>query len=385
MSMWIDPANIAFYLVERRLLSLASVVAGDFVVVDQSSRNRNLKVIRHRSPGFFVKQAARFSPELTRSLAREAACYRLAAARRGFAGIAGIAGDAAMGGAGALVPRCHLFDPVNMILVLELLPNAESLWEHHLSVGSFPVEIALLQGSVLGAFHRQGEVAAADLAEPEVFDRRLPWILSIHETNPKYLGQMSLGSSQLLQILRDHPELPAALDEVKRCWVYRTVIHGDVKWENLVLTRSAAGEAPELRVIDWEMADIGDPCWDAGAVFQAYLSFWVFSLPLAAGVSVAEAAEGAPFTLSQMPPALAAFWSSYAAARRLPATESQAQLVRSMTCAAARMIQTAYEGIQRTPRITPQALCQLQMSMNILRDPAAAVRDFVGIDAGAGA
>ena len=29
--------------------------------------------------------------------------------------------------------------------------------------------------------------------------------------------------------------------------------------------------------------------------------------------------------------------------------------------------------------ITPQALCQLQMSMNILRDPAVAVRQMVGL------
>jgi len=43
------------------------------------------------------------------------------------------------------------------------------------------------------------------------------------------------------------------------------------------------------------------------------------------------------------------------------------------------MVQTAYEGIQQSPQITPQALCQLQMSMNILRDPAAAVGQMVGL------
>jgi aminoglycoside phosphotransferase (APT) family kinase protein len=130
-------------------------------------------------------------------------------------------------------------------------------------------------------------------------------------------------------------------------------------------------------VIDWEMADIGDACWDAGAIFQAYLSFWIYSLPLAAGLPLEEAAASSPFTVSEMQPALAAYWASYAGARGLRPAESQAALERSMACAAARMIQTAYEGIQQMPQLTPQALCQLQMSMNILRDPQAAIRDFL--------
>jgi hypothetical protein len=33
------------------------------------------------------------------------------------------------------------------------------------------------------------------------------------------------------------------------------------------------------------------------------------------------------------------------------------------------MIQTAYESIQTSPQISLHALCKLQMSMNILKDP----------------
>jgi hypothetical protein len=367
--MFLDPANVVFYLAERRLLTLDSVVAGDFMVVDQSSRNRNLRVIRQRSPGFFVKQAPNRNPDFTRTIEREAACYRLAgrqARRSGFA---------------PLLPLCHCYDAARFILVLDLLPNAESLWEHHLNARAFPLAVAELQGRKLGAFHRQSALDGSAPAELATFERRLPWILSIHETHPRYLNQMSLGNSQLLQILQQYPEFPAALEAVKRTWAFETLIHGDVKWENLVLFRERDEAAPELRVIDWEMADIGDACWDAGAIFQAYLSFWIFTLPLGGGVSLAQAAAASPFQMAEIRPALAAYWRSYAAARKLPPAASRHLLERSITCAAARMIQTAYEGIQQSPQITPQALCQLQMSMNILRDPAAAVRDLVGATA----
>ncbi|HLX10401.1 MAG TPA: phosphotransferase [Thermoanaerobaculia bacterium] len=368
--MFVDPANVVFYLAERRLLTLESVVRGDFMVVDQSSRNRNLKVIRKQSPGYFLKQAQSRSPEYTRTLEREAACYQLLGRQTSFSRLA------------SLLPSCHHYDAANFILVLQLLPNAESLWEHHLAVRRFPVEIARLQGSTLGSCHRQTTVAAASPGELAVFERKLPWILSIHETNPMYLNQMSLGNAQLLQILQLYPELPAALEQIKRSWVFEAIIHGDVKWENLVLFREREEEAPELRVIDWEMADVGDACWDAGAIFQAYLSFWIFSLPLTAGVTLEAAAASSPLAVEEMQPALAAYWTSYAEARGLRPAESGALLERSIACAAARMIQTAYEGIQRTPQITPQALCQLQMSMNILRDPRTAIRDFLGSEAG---
>ena len=364
--MFLDAANVVFYLAERRLLTLDSVVAGDFMVVDQSSRNRNLKVIRQRSPGFFLKQAPNRNPDFTRTVEREAACYRLAgrqARRSGFA---------------SLLPRCHHFDAAHSILVLELLPNAESLWEHHLNARAFPVAVAELQGRKLGAFHRRSALEGSAPAEVAAFERRLPWILSIHETHPQYLNQMSLGNSQLLQILRHYPEFPAALEAIKRSWAIETLVHGDIKWENLVFFRAHDEAAPELRVIDWEMADVGDACWDAGAIFQAYLSFWIFTLPFGDGVSLAQATAASPFQLAAMQPALAAYWRSYAATRKLRPAESRALLERSINCAAARMIQTAYEGIQQAPQITPQALCQLQLSMNILRDPAAAIRDLLG-------
>jgi hypothetical protein len=366
--MYVDASNVAFYLAERQLLTLRSVVEGDFLVVDQSSRNRNLKVIRKRSPGYFIKQVRSSTPDTARTLQREAACYQLADRQPRLSGLA------------SLLPRCHHYDPVRVILVLEMLPHAESLWEHHQRVGGFPLDLAVLQGQKLGSFQARTDLAGLGAEELKPFERRIPWILSIHETNPMYLSQMSLGNSQLLGILQQHPEFPAALEEIKRGWKHEVIIHGDIKWENLVLCRQREDAPPDLRVIDWEMADVGDACWDAGAVFQAYLSFWIFSLPLTPGVSLEQAVAASPFAVGEMQAALAAYWASYAAARALMPAASEALLVRSMQCAAARMIQTAYEGIQMSPQITPQALCQLQMSMNVLSDPAAAVREFLGRD-----
>lgn len=364
--MFVDHNNVADFLAERGLLTFESVVDGDFMIVDQSSRNRNLKIVRHRSDGFFIKQLGQQTQEYVQSMQREAACYKLANENHHFRALH------------SLTPRFYFFDPANYILIIELLSDSESLWEHHQRMRCFPIEVATLQGKRLGAYHRRVRVNG-QTEGLEVFSRQLPWILSIHETNPMYLSQVSRGNSQLIGIIQQYPEFQTALAAIKAGWNYTTLVHGDIKWENMMLRTKNDGTAPDLKLIDWEIADIGDECWDAGAVIQAYLTFWVFSLPLESGMSLANAAASSPYSGEEIKNALAAYWRSYAQSRGLNPITAQKMLVRCMSCAAARMIQTAYESIQSSPQISPYALCKLQMSMNILRDPEAAIGDLMGL------
>jgi hypothetical protein len=356
--------NISSYLIERGILTLESIVDGDYLVHEQSSRNHNFKIVRRRSPGFFVKQANP-TEHHRQTVAREAACYKLASRHSELAGLS------------ALMPRLHLFDSAHGILVLELLEDAETLWEHHLRRQCFPEAIAALQGERFGRFHRHAEKFQAKVEESGLFARQLPWILSFHQANPQYLSQMSQGNQQLLGILKQYPELTGALDELRRSWKVRLLIHGDIKWENLMLCRKNGPDA-DLKVIDWEMADLGDECWDLGSVLQAYLTFWIFMLPLDTA-SLEAATASTPFRPEQLKAALGTFWRSYAMARGLDHQASRKMLRRSLACGAARMVQTAYESIQSSKKMTPHGLYQLQMSMNVLRDPATAAKEMVGL------
>ena len=67
--MIVDQHNVAYFLAERGLLSFDSVVDGDFMIVDQSSRNRNLKILRRKSTGFFIKQVAQPNAEYLQTMA----------------------------------------------------------------------------------------------------------------------------------------------------------------------------------------------------------------------------------------------------------------------------------------------------------------------------
>jgi hypothetical protein len=152
-----------------------------------------------------------------------------------------------------------------------------------------------------------------------------------------------------------------------------------MRWENCLIT--VAGDRPAFKLVDWELADIGDACWDVGAILQTYLSVWVMSAP-AAGHEVTPApAQEAPesYSLEALQPSLRAFWAGYSGALRVSLDEASALLERCVRYAAARMIQSAYEYVQFSPRVSAGALRMVQVSSEILRDASKASRELFGL------
>lgn len=373
--MIITKENIAHYLLGRGLLSFDSVVDGDLLVVEAISRNRNFKVIRSASPGYFLKQVKTFEPQAVETLRYETACYWLSRNDADFEPLA------------ALMPKFYDSDPARHALVIELLPEGGSLSDYHRQLGSFPIEVGVQLGRILGTYQREMGRRLRDGAKSSAFARRVPWILSLHQLNQNLFGQLSAANTQVLNIVQSYPDFPQTLDRMSAGWRFDSLIHGDIKWDNLHVT---VGEDEEeksegtngkmhLRLIDWELADFGDACWDAGAVFQSYLSFWVFSMPAVAGVPAEQLVSGAQFPVERMQPAIRAFWKTYVETRGLDQEEARDALERSVSYAAARMIQTAYEYMFQAPQITTSALYLLQLSLNILKNPREATASLLAL------
>jgi phosphotransferase family enzyme len=360
--------NIVHYLLERRLVDPESVVDGDFMVVEVPRRNCNFRVLRNRPPGYFVKQIQEWAPQSVAALEREAACYWLCAHHPDFAPLA------------PLTPRVHLHDNSRQILITELLPAAEDLHQYHTRVRTFPAGIAGLLGKILAQYH--GQIGSkCDLApEARVFPRTPPWILSLHENAPKWFYSLSGGNSQLLGILNTYPDFQQKLDALRAGWRIETFIHGDLRWDNCLLCPNGTGGSEAvLKLVDWEMADFGDPSWDTGAVFACYLMFWIGSLPAAKYEPPARLVERAQYPIEAMQPAMRAFWKAYVDASGLDHTNAAERLERSVSYCAARMIQSAYELADRSAQIGPTELFLLQSSLNILNNPGEAIAHLLEI------
>lgn len=364
--MIITPYNIAYYLLDRHLLTPESLVDGDFIVVEHPSRNRNFKVIRKENAGYFVKQVRASESDAVATLRTEATCYWLAQNDPAFAALA------------PLLPRFYGYDSRRHILITELLPLSESVMEHHRRLATFPTEIAALLGKTLGSYHREVRLPE-DSPHKGSFARRAPWILAAHQ----YASGTFQGagiSPQVSAIIARYPQFQQVLEALQRDWQTTALIHGDMKWENCVISATPGGDM-SIKVVDWEIADIGDPYWDAGAIFQSYLTFWIFSVPVTAQMPIAEALELAHYPLEKMQPAIQAFWRSYVETRELDDKEAGPLLRRCVQYGAARMLQTAYEYMRFAMQMTPNAIYLLQVSLNVLESPDEAIEHLLGIQA----
>jgi hypothetical protein len=354
-------ADLIEYLFRRKLVDAASVVAGDLAIVDASRRNRNYAILRRCGPAYLLKQAS--DPERNASIANEARVYKLLHA-----------GDTSYAFARYL-PRYFGYDPDEHVVVIEFLTDAQDLQKHHARTGRFSTKLAAMLGHALSLLHgvnfAKTKGDANDLICPP------PWIFSLHRPDALALATLSEAHIEVVKIVQCYPEFGARLDEMLADWQAESFIHADLRWDNCLMWRSAGH--PDLKIVDWELAGIGDALWDVGSVLGNYLGLWLRSLPITAETDLSHSLQLARYPLERMQPALRAFWRAYVRGSALPAPAAEPQLVRATRYAAARLAQTACEQMQASPQLTGNAVTSLQLSLNILRRPKEAASALLGI------
>src|SRR5215472_2528638 len=335
--MHLTVANLTHFLIGRGLLSPDAVLAGDLIILDASRRNRNFKVIRGAEPGLFVKEMREGLPDAMMTLRREAACYERAR------------DDPALS---RLMPRLISYDPARHLLIVELLPDAESLADRHAREKTFPVEIGRMLGEGLGLYHAQAARIVGDDAMRSLFARQIPLVLNWRGRGHAALGQYGGVGPALSAIVQQHPEFQTLLDAIGEEWRFDSLIHGDMKWDNVLVFPTPGGDL-DFRIVDWEMADLGDADWDVGAILQSFLTVWILSMPIASGLPPERYVAMAAQPIELLRPVLQAFWKTYAATRGFAEAEYGRALERSMRFGAARLVWSVFEQRLYTTQLDP--------------------------------
>lgn len=358
--MHLTAANLPHFLTSRGLLDAEAIVAGSVSVLDASRRNRNFKVLRNGAPGLFVKQMREMQPDAMLTLKREATCYEIAAEHPALS---------------RLMPKLVRYEPTRHVLVLELLPEAESLLNYHGRLKGFPQEIGRMLGQGLGVYHGQAGRLLDDAKLSGLLVRQVPMILMLGRGGHGMLGHFGRIGPAVSALLQQHADFQALLDALGEEWRFDSLIHGDMKWDN-VLVFPAPVEL-DFRIVDWEMADCGDAGWDVGAVLQSFLSTWIMSMPIGSGLPPDAYIGMASQPLEVMRPVLRAFWQSYASTRGFGEAQGRSELERCMRFGAARLVWSAIEQRLYVPQLDPTGTALLQVSLNVLKDPARAVKELL--------
>ena len=368
-------SDVTRYLLARGLIDSHAVVEGHLTVVDTSSRNQNCAVSMDGRSGLFLKQA---TPDGGRSaglsavetsLAHEAVVYELISASPAVAPAAGIS---------TLLPRSYGYDPDYALLMLELLDGAEDLTAYHTRTGRFSRTLAARLGAALGDLHERVLVPAR--LRPDLFTGRIPWALGLDCPGTSLWREASNAGLQLVRILQANPEIRALLKQLRNGWSVDAFVHHDIKWDNcLVITSGESRRATRLALVDWEFADLGDSCWDAGSVFGNYLTFWLSSIPVTGSEPPDRYLDLAKHPLSRMQPAMRSYWAAYTRARRWEGATADAALIRCVQYAGIRLLQSAYERTQRMVHLDGNLLCLAQLAVNVAIRPLEASHHLLGI------
>jgi aminoglycoside phosphotransferase (APT) family kinase protein len=350
-------ADVAGYLLDRKLLSPRAVVHGGLRVVDASRLNRVFVVTTEGGPCFVLKTADGAD---SAGVAREAAVLERLTSVDGLA---------------SSLPRLIAYDTHEEVLILESARDARDFVRHH-ARGRFSCALAREAGRALALLHAIPP-AALDGLPPA--PHTVP-TAELHRPDLATLRTLSPAAVELTRVIQGMHELCGELDELAARWAQESIIHGDIRWDNCIAVRGrGAGRWTRLELIDWEVCAAGDPSLDAGSFFGEYLHAWLRSIPIAQPDDPARLLGHARIPLRRMRPAVRAFWEAYARHSGAGAAELAARIHRVMRFAAVRLLTAALEEAQARTELPPTALSLLPLVRNILEQPRRAAL-LLGVD-----
>jgi thiamine kinase-like enzyme len=191
---------------------------------------------------------------------------------------------------------------------------------------------------------------------------------------------------RLIDLVREHAQLPDSLDRIASSWRFDSFIHGDIKFENCVISPTNSALEPNLKegallikLVDWELADFGEPAWDVGCLLQAYVYACMRSSLAHRTIDLRHRLGESGVQVEPMRCAVKNFWQRYCSAMGLDAGSRSTFLERAIQCASARMIQMALEVMHGQDEPPPIALSLLYASQEVMERPFEAAL-LLGID-----
>ncbi len=358
----IDGESVISYLLDRRLIDRSGIIDGYLEIRCIARRNRNLEVKGPGGAGRFLKQPDRSVKGGRGTIAQEAAFHHSCRSHPGLAPFL------------EHIPRLVEFDETQPVLIFDLISDAAKFASFLESDErrDVAVEAAFTLGSTLGMLHRLSRSIAREQDGLTAWlHREPPWVLGIRHPGIAWLAGLTPAHAETLRILRTEGTFAARYGEMASCWRTEAVIHGDVRFDNVLIQTAGIDEAGGLKVwiVDWEMVQFGDPAWDVAGALQDFLVHWVWTMPLEGDLSAEERVARARRPLASLRTAIRALWSGYRRGSGLEPDEAGALLSRAVAYSSARLIQSAYEAAAEADRLPGESVILLQLAANVLADP----------------
>lgn len=245
-------SELVRYMISSGLLSEADISIGKFRMIPDGNERFGLITVECAGKKvYFVKKA--LNEDGFYYLRREIICRQY------------------LSDSGVLVanlPRLCASDVTTGILITECIDPCVSLNEAVLAHPELVTQAACESANILSQFN----YLPAPKMIPEL-EGKLPWIFGIFKRPPTWRPPTF---HKVLPLIKNHSRLKTVLGSAALLWSHSYLIHGDIKWDNFLLMH-VDESMKNMRLIDWELAGIGDPGWDLAGVLNELLMTEAYS------------------------------------------------------------------------------------------------------------
>jgi Ser/Thr protein kinase RdoA (MazF antagonist) len=329
------------HLLRLGLLSPAELVTQDIRGTEYIGRNHLVRIERTGAPCYIVKQPRDANTPDAATMWTEAAIFWLSVHDPAFAVMA------------PWMPKYYHYDEPNKLLTIELIAASDSLQAKQLANAALAPRLLYDVGRAFGTLHGPASQVLREERIRKLFRPGLAWVLTLGQPLSPYRPTTAAAQSILAAVLQ-RGDAVAALAQARADWRDAHIVHGDAKAANVLLLDSGA-----VRVIDWEIAALGDGLWDVAGMIHSLL------VPNPVGQP-----EPLSAAQSRMQSQIEALWAGYSAVTAPPANLADPR-VALLRLAGARIVQTCLENTQFINQIYPHVPPMLQMGLELLTQPQA--------------
>lgn len=358
--------TIQDFLLDQKLLNRDTIVFEDFEATSINRRNQNIQITTLNETNFLIKQVADKNAENAKTLKREAQFYQYFNQKTPYLA--------------KYLPEVKYVDIEDIILVMTFYKEAMPLWKYYneKTIHHFPLSIPQAIGKLLAKLHLTFSKQEL-INDPKLsfLDRNLPFIFNLYKPHPSRLSYISGGGYAFIQRIQSDSDLMQAFNAIPNLWQENAVIHGDIKLDNFIVLEPEKETTNSIKLVDWEMTQIGDVAWDLAGVLNDFIFWWVISMP--DNLSPKEMVKNARFPFHLLTPGINRYWESYCDTMKLGYEASNQLLERVVLFSGFRALQTSFEIASKFDTIPSIAELLLNMGKSIIRKPLFSQEKLFGI------
>ena len=344
----LDLNNVYEYLLCKKLVHKKSIVDGNFLAVDISRKNKNIKIISDTN--YFIKQPYITDDYSVDSINRESKFYKFIFLEKRLKSIQ------------QTMPSLIDFESQNNILITELLDKI-----------SFATD--------LDVYTNQLNILATTIASIHSVDLNLiqetlssflplsfPKTLFIRKPSPEIFTLLSLGMLEFLKHIQQNSVLFELLINLETMWKNQTLIHGDLKHDNVIFMSDTNTKNMTCKIIDWELVDIGDPAWDISLILHDFLyGNLIEYVDNLEDENFEETCDTFEMILADTCNIFSSFWNSYSKSLTTTLIDSDFH-IRVLKYAVAKLLQTMFDGLQNYTSVSDKEFFVLRFTEYVLED-----------------